>query len=209
MLSFSLTDQIKKILKLLLICGRFSYCNHLHHTFSLTLHKSVHIKHKLCITALPVIIYQLSLLMPYSVSVYLSFSLSLSLPLYIFFTLSLSLYLSFHSLSLSLSIFLTLSLSLSFSHSLSLSAYLSLSFSLSVSFYLSKKSLQFQVLRQNACSCGSKSATTHLLYRRLSTVLSYLHKFSTLISNLSVTRTGGHLIEFHLIESVDRKFLII
>jgi hypothetical protein len=28
-----------------------------------------------------------------------------------------------------------------------------------------KKCLPFQVLRQNACSCGSKSATTHLLYR--------------------------------------------
>jgi hypothetical protein len=33
---------------------------------------------------------------------------------------------------------------------------------------LCKKFLQFQVLRQNACSCGSKSATTHLLYRWIS-----------------------------------------
>ncbi len=54
-------------------------------------------------------------------------------------------------------------------HSLSLSLFLFLSLyvllSLSLSLSLSKKSLQFQVLRQNACSCGSKSATTHLLYR--------------------------------------------
>ncbi len=71
----------------------------------------------------------------------------------LFLSLSLS-----HSLSLSLSIYLCLSLSLS----MSISHYHSHSLSLSTSL---KKSLQFQVLRQNACSCGSKSAATHLLYR--------------------------------------------
>jgi hypothetical protein len=57
------------------------------------------------------------------------------------------------SLSLSLSISHNLSHSLSLSLSLSISHYLSHSLSLSTSL---KKSLQFQVLRQNACCCGSK-----------------------------------------------------
>ncbi len=80
--------------------------------------------------------YQLSLFM---------FSLSISV------CLSLSLCLS---ISLSLSVLLSLSLSISQYHSHSLSLSLS----------PSKKLLQFQVLRQNACSCGSKSAITHLLF---------------------------------------------
>ena len=79
----------------------------------------------------------------------------LSLSLFKFFSLSLS---HFLFLSLCLSISLYLSYSLSFFLSVSVCLFLII-FSLSVSFFLSaclKKSLQIQVLRQNACSCCSK-----------------------------------------------------
>jgi hypothetical protein len=100
----------------------------------------------------------------YRLSLPLYLSLSLSLTIYLFrslsFSLSLSLYLSF-SLSLSPPIFLYLSHSLFLSDCF-ISNYLSHGLSLFTSL---KKSLQFQVLRQNPCSCGSKLPTTHLLYR--------------------------------------------
>ncbi len=137
--------------------------------------------------------FSLSLSLSLPLSLFSHFSLSHSLFIFIFLTLSLSFSLShflFLTLSLSISLSLSFSLSLYLSHflftflTLSLSFSLSLnlshthfifltpslSFPLSVSFFLSalcfsKKCLPFQVLRQNACSCGSKSATTHLLYR--------------------------------------------
>jgi len=101
---------------------------------------------------------------------FLSFCLTLSL------SLSISLYLSHshsysHSHSHSHSHSYSYSYSHSHSHSLSfflsvcLSLFIFLTFCLFLPLCLSKKSLQFQVLRQNDCSCGSNLVTTHLLYR--------------------------------------------
>jgi hypothetical protein len=123
--------------------------------------------------------YQLSLFMSYSLylffiflTLFMSFSVYLSLFLYLFLSL-------FMSFSVYLSLFLYLFLSLFMSYSLYLffifltlflSLCLPLSLSLSISHYrshslsLSKKLLQFKVLRQNACTATAPSWRQHIYY---------------------------------------------
>jgi len=93
----------------------------------------VHIKDKLCITVLPVILIISSLFL----SLFMSYSLSIFL------------FLSFSFFSLSLYL------------SLSLSVYLSLSFSLSVSFYLSEKTCGSKFCDKMLAAAAPSSATTH------------------------------------------------